>query len=204
MAIARILAALYLPERPADVVPHCNGIVTAMTGNAYFTTPAPTPALTVVTGHIQLLSAALSAANTRAQGTVEARDTALTVVVSDMHQLKAYVQGISDANRAKAAAIITSAGMGIIIRSPGQKQTFALELGRISGQVHLYAPYVRDATYDWQTSPNQKDWIDLPSTRQASTTVDGLTPLTAHSFRYRTLTREGRNDWSMPQTILVL
>lgn len=196
MTIARVLAALHLPPRPDEFTGRCNAILLAMDGNDNF--PNPNPALTLVTTHVNDYSTAQATASTRVHGAVEARDVARRLVVSDMQGLKVYVQRIADGRPGDAAAIITSARMMVVTRAMPQKQIFSAEDGEIASEVIVYAPALKDATYDWQMSANRVDWVSLPSTRQANTTVVGLPRLTEHHFRYRTLTREKLSDWSTP------
>jgi hypothetical protein len=204
MAIARLLAALYLPRHDADLVPHCNGIITAMTGNSYFVTPAPTPALTVVSGHVLALQTAISAVMSGSKGTIPVRKATRTIVVSDMHQLKAYVQGTADANPAKAERIITSALMGIVQPGIPQKQIFFVERGELSGQAILHTPVIQGASYEWAMSLDQRQWTALPSTKRATVVVNDLTPLTTYAFRHRAVTWDGLTEWSHALSLLVL
>jgi hypothetical protein len=203
MSLARVIVALHLPTRVADLLVHSLSVVSAMKGNAFFS--SPTPSLTVVSTHIQELHLAEVTARSRVMGGVEARDLARFVLVSDLNQLKAYVQVVADADRAQAETIITSAGMFVRTFGARQKQVFAVVRGERSGEARIYAPVVeKDATYLWQMSADGTTWIDLPPTRQASTLVTGLVPFATSYFRYRVVLREGLGDWSEARSLMVL
>ena len=104
----RSIAALKLPTAIMALIAYADAIVKAMTGNAAFTSPLPT--LAVVSAAIaNLLEAQTIALRTRG-GTVD-RDEKKVALVALLHQLKAYVQSIADANLENGASIITGASM---------------------------------------------------------------------------------------------
>jgi hypothetical protein len=203
----RIIVTLKVPTHVADMVKLAQAIVAALTGNASF--PNPTPSLATVSSQITALDTAETAetavTQTRAKGTVQTRNVARAALVTSLHQLKAYVQQVSDANPEQASAIIASAGLGVRKAASGTKAAFAATAGPVSGAMHLVAKAVAHrASYDWQwSSDGGKTWTSVPSTLQARTTITGLPVATTCSFRFRTVTKTGESDWSQPVALVV-
>ena len=116
----------------------------------------------------------------------------------DMRQLKSGVQVVADNNITHAQEIIESAGMYFMKRLKRAKTPIAVRYGGGLGLVELLAKAISGkGSYEWQMSSNQVDWMDLPPTVKASTSVSGLTPATIYYFRFRTLTVTGYSDWSI-------
>jgi hypothetical protein len=176
-------------------------IVTKMTGNAYFKTP--TPPLATVSADNAAYSKAQAAALMKTKTAIADRDAKRTVVVTDLRMLKAYVQSIANADAANAAAIITSAGLGVRKATSHTKQAITAKPGKVSGVVMVVAKSAGRASYDWQTSPDGKTWTSLPSTLQARTSLQNLTPGTTVYFRHRTVTKAGVGDWSQTTSVFV-
>jgi hypothetical protein len=60
------------------------------------------------------------------------------------------------------------------------------------------------SAYDWEYSTDgAKTWTQLPSTVQAKTTMGALPVGTAVQFRFRSVTKGGESDWSLPVTLIV-
>jgi len=174
-----------------------------MTGNPVFATP--TPPLSSITQATADLQTAETAALTRVKGAVTLRNEKVTVLVTLLLQLKAYVQAQADANVENGASIIESAGMGVrkpVVRKP---RVFAAEPGAVSGAVKLVSPSAGPrSSYEWVYSTDGgKTWTTSPVTLQAKTTVTGLTPGATVQFRYRPVTKAGEGDWSQTVVLLV-
>lgn len=200
----RVIVTLKIPTHVADIVKLTQAIVAALTGNAWF--PSPTPSLATVSSLLTTLDGTETAVTqTRAKGTVQARNVARAAVVTALHQLKSYVQTVCDANPEQASAIIASAGMAVRKTAARTKADFAVEAGPVSGSVKLVARAVAHrASYDWQwSSDGGKTWTSVPSTLAARTTITGLPVATTCSFRFRTLTKAGESDWSQPVALVV-
>ena len=199
----RVIAALNMPLSVPAFIKGSRAVVTAMANNPYF--PSPNPPLPTVTKSIDQLDAAEQLAATRAKGAVEARDAARANVVSNLHDLRQYVQSRADADPANAEKIITSAGMSVK-RSPARtKSDFEAKAGPVSGSVHLVvrAP-ARRASYEWQWSiDGGKTWQQAPGTLQAKTTIAGLPMGVVCEFRFRSITKGGEGDWSQVIQFLV-
>ena len=101
--IHRSLASLELPRAVGALVPHAQGVVSAMTDNPHF--PSPVPALWIVSQAIGELRTAEAAVLTGARGTARVRDDKRTTLVALLHQLRAYVQVIADPPGRSAARV---------------------------------------------------------------------------------------------------
>jgi len=198
----RVIAALNLSTHVQDVIAHAKAIVGSMAANPAFA--SSTPPLATVTADIAALETAQTAALTKAKGAVEVRDTKLATVRADLEHLKAYVQSVADATPATAEATIQSSGMSV--KKPGTHTKTDLEAtdGSVSGTAHLVAKAAGSrASYEWQSSTDQKTWANQPSTLQAKTNVTGLTPATLYYFRVRSVTKAGEGNWSQVVSLVV-
>jgi len=200
--IHRFVVVLLLPTSVPALVKLAQAILAGLTNNAFFTTP--NPPLSTLSTLIARVDAAETAVKTRAQGTVEARNVAKAALAQALHDVKAYVEGIANANPEQAEAMIASAALRSKKISPRIKAELAVTAGDVSGTARILAKAVaRRAAYDWQLSTDGgKTWTSLPQTLQARTTVVGLPVGTSCSFRFRALTRTGAGDWS--QTVAYL
>jgi hypothetical protein len=199
----RTVAVLKLPTRVTDFVKFAQAVLAAMTGNTHF--PNPSPTLAAVTALITALANAETATQTRAKGTVPARNAARAALLTALHQLKAYVQQVADADPDNAAAIIVSSGLSVQKTTARDKQAFTAKPGTISGSVDVVAKAVAHrAAYEWEWSADGgKTWTTAPATLGARTTVTGLPVGTSCTFRFRPLTKTGEGDWSQVVTVLV-
>jgi hypothetical protein len=201
--IHRVLAVLKLPEHVPDQIKFGESVQAALVNNPDFSHTDP-----IITAFIDALTkynAAETAAQTRAKGTIAARNAAKVVFIGALHALKARIQQVADAKPDQAEAIITSTTLAVKRTSSRQKQTFAARYGATAGTVHLVAKAVAArASYDWQYSADgSKTWVDEPNTLQAKTTITGLPVATVIQFRYRATTKSGQGDWSPPTSLLV-
>jgi hypothetical protein len=176
-------------------------IVTEMTGNLYFKTP--TPALATVSADNAAYAKAQTAALMKTKSTIADRNAKKAVVVTDLRMLKAYVQSIANADPTNATTIIQSAGMNLRKPSSYVKQDLAAKPGTVSGAVTLMAKSAGRASYDWQSSTDGKTWTSLPSTLQAKTSIQNLTPGTTIYVRNRSVTKTGVGDWGQTISVLV-
>jgi hypothetical protein len=176
-------------------------ILTEMTGNAYFKTP--TPPLATLSADNAAYSAAQIAALMKTKTAIADRDAKRAIVVKDLHLLKAYVQSVANADPSNAETIIKSAGLSIRKTTSHPKQAITAKPGKVSGELLLVAKSAGRASYDWQSSTDGKTWTSQPSTLQAKTTVQNLTPGTTMYIRHRAVTKTGVGDWSQIITVLV-
>ena len=201
--VHRFVVVLLLPTNVPALIKFAQSVVAALTNNASF--PTPNPPLTTVSSLIAKLDAAETAVKTRAQGTVQARNTVKAQLVQALHDIKAYVQSLANANPEQAEEMIASAALRSKKLSSRTKAALAVAPAAVSGAAKLEAKAVAHrAAYEWQWSGDGgKTWTAVPATLQARTTVQGLPVGTTCSFRFRALTRTGEGDWSQIVTYLV-
>jgi hypothetical protein len=201
--IHRVLAALNMPTTIADELKYGASVQAGVTNNPHF--PMPDPVISAFFDALAKYSAAETAAQTRAKGTIPARNAARVVFLGAIHALKARIQSVADATPEQAEAIITSTTLATKKTTIRQKQTFSLEYGSTSGTIHVIAKAAGPrAAYEWQFSlDGGKTWTQVPNTLQAKTTIIGLPVATTVQFRYRVTTPKGMGDWSQPISILV-
>jgi hypothetical protein len=197
------IVSLKLPTPVAMLIAYGRTVVTKMTGNPYF--PSPTPSLAQLTASIDGLATAETAALGRAKGAATTRNERKAALVTELKQLKAYVQSVADAAPAEnAASIIESAGLVVRKTATRHARTFTATAGPVSGTATLRAASAGRASYDWQYSTDGgKTWISVAGTLQAKTAMTALTPGATVQFRYRTLTRTGEGDWSQPVALVI-
>ncbi len=191
------------PQPVPALIKITQAILTASTNNPLL--PNPSPALATIAAALATLVTAEAATQTRAKGTVAARNAARKALLTLLHAFKANVQLVVDGNPEQAEAIITSTGFAVRKATTRTKLPFAAKAGANSGSVHLAVKAVaRRASYDWEWSGDGgKTWTPLPSTLQAKTVVAGLPVATSVQFRYRAVVRTGESDWSQPITLIV-
>lgn len=201
--IHRFVVVLLLPTNVPALVKFAQAVVAALTNNAFF--PNPNPPLTTVSALITKLDAAQTAVKTRAQGTVQARNTVKAQLVQALHDIRAYVQSIANANPEQAEEMIASAALRSRKIPSRVKPALAIAPGSVAGAAKVGAKAAaRRAAYEWQwSSDGGKTWTAVPPTLQARTTIEGLPVGVTCSFRYRALTRTGEGNWSQVVTYLV-
>ena len=197
------IVCLKPPRKVSSLGAYAQQIVTAMTGNGAFPTPAPP--LSSVASALTAFQAAEAIALTRAKGAAEARNVKRVALLQLLEQLKAYVQTVVDAAVDDGAAIALGAGMAVRKTPVRPPRVFAAKPGAVTGTVKLVAAAAaRRAAYTWQYSTDGgKTWISLPPTLHAKTTASGLTAGTRVEFRYQALTEAGESNWSQGVQLLV-
>jgi hypothetical protein len=200
--VHHVVAVLKMPRRNQAIGAFATSIVSAMTGNAAFTSPSP--ALATITTDIVAFEAAEAAVLSRTKGAAVTRNEKLLVLRNDLVHLVDYVQEVADANPANAQSIIESAGLSIRKTGSRIKGALTVEPGPVSGSVKLVAKAVAHrASYEWQYSTDQKTWTVCPVTLAAKTEIVGLTPATVYAFRMRGVTKAGEGNWSQVVSQLV-
>jgi hypothetical protein len=197
------IAILKLPAKVPALIQYAAGIVKSVTGNPSF--PNPTPTLAQVTGAINALGTAETAALARTRGAVLTRDAARTALATLLKQLLGHIQTVADGDAASSAVVIASAGVAVRKTPVRPPRGFHATTGAVTGSAKLVVPAAsRRAAYDWEYSTDGgKTWVASPSTLGARTTVMGLPAGTTVQFRYRALTKTGEGDWSQPTALLV-
>jgi hypothetical protein len=175
-----------------------------MTGNAAF--PAPVPALAAITTAIDDLEVAEKAALARTKGAAATRNEKKAVLLGLLRQLRAYIQGIADADATNGPAIIESAGIAVRKTTTHKARVFAAKPGPLSGVVRIVAASAGPrSSYEWSYSTDGgKTWVEAPATTQAKTEIPNLVPGATVQFRYRTVTpKAGQGDWSQAVQLLI-
>ena len=166
------------PRQKKALSPYGRHVVTCMTGNAKV--PNPNPPLSAITAACAALDASQAAMPGSKAATAQRDADHLALLLLLHHELD-YVNSAAEqqTNPADAEAVITGSGFSVRKEGKRNKETLAASYGLASGDVELDARAVAPgASYYWQWSTNMKDWVSLPETKQASTTVTGLTPAT--------------------------
>jgi hypothetical protein len=203
VSMHRTLVALKLPTSAPALVVYADSIVVAMTSNAYF--PSPSPSLGKVAAAIAELRTAAVNRQTGTRGTATTKNTRRAAVVSLLHRLKAYVQGVADDDPDSAGSIIESAGMSIKKSGRAPKPLLRAKPGKVKGWVELWARSVgREATYQWAWSTDGgKTWHAASPTLSANTVLKGLQSGVTHWFRFMATTRKSRTNWCDPVEFIV-
>src|SRR5579863_10064063 len=107
------VAVLKAPTRSVPaLLGFSKGVLAAITA-AKVTFPSPTPTLAQLSADIDALDAAESACKSKAKGLVAVRNEKVKTLMSDLHQIVAYVQQIANLSPDNAASIIESAGLAV-------------------------------------------------------------------------------------------
>jgi hypothetical protein len=201
----KITVVLRLPKRsPGKSILYAKYIAACMQGNPYF--PSPTPPIATLVAHIAELDQAHVVARTKALGTAKARDAKLRVVEDDLKTLRSCVETVANTYAfEEGVAVVKSAGMDVKGRTGPRKAPASIKQGGVSGCVVLNVRHPGIVTsFDWQQSVDGTTWTDARQTVHAKLVLTGLTPGVRYSFRFRTLTRKGKSDWSDPLALLVV
>jgi hypothetical protein len=187
-----------------EILTLANGIRTAMTSNANFTTP--TPALTALGALITTAQTKL-ADYTAAQDTLNTklseRDAAFGALAAGLTQLAGYVEAASGGDAAK----IKSAGMDVRAQAvplgvPGQVANLAVTAGDFEGTVDCgWDPQAPAKSYEVQTSADPMSgtsWAYKLTATRSTTTIEGLTSGSKIWVRVRAIGAAGVGPWSDP------
>jgi hypothetical protein len=197
------IAALNLPKQISQLLGIARAIAQAMSGNKSF--PNPDPPVAAINTAADELEASEADVKGGAKNAAPTRDTKAAVLVSLLEQERAYVQKIANADPPNAEVLIHAAAMNVKKVPNRAPRVFGAKQGAVSGSAALITRSAgRRASYDWEYSADGgKTWQAAPSTVQAKTVVSGLQPGVGYAFRYRTVTKTGVSDWSVPTTLVV-
>ncbi len=196
-----VIVDLGAPASDIEMVPFGRTIVQLMEKAARFANP-PIPYATVK-AHLDTYATDQQNVALRGPGATALRDASRVVVIQDLMMLRAFVQMIAQASPADAAAIAGTAGMSLR-ESTGRHRAELAVRCTAAGVVVLTARAAgRNAAYFWQYSLDGENWISVPETLQATTTITGLPSHQLVYFRFRALTRKGPKDYSQVVSQLV-
>jgi hypothetical protein len=200
----RIIAVLNEPRTIHEYVVYAQFVVERVAADPIFVSPRPP--IAVLRADVAALRAATVAGLTRTAGTRAARLALAALVHGELTTLKCYVQEVADEHpREEAPSIIARAGLSVKNARGPSKAWFEVKQLPLSGAVHVWARAEKGrASYDWQYSKDQQQWLFGPRTVRADVKLYGLVRGTVYFFRYRTVTREGVSDWSQVVSLLVV
>jgi hypothetical protein len=198
-----VVVTLRIPKVIAQLIAFAQAIVMAMTNNKVLF-PTPSPALVQVTADTNSLVSAQTTVASRIKGAVAIRDEKRLIVVSDLHQLEAYVQQLVNLNPDQAISIAEAAGMGVRKPKAATQKSPITAIQVVSGSVKLVAKAALGGrSNEWQVSTDGKTWTSAPPSTKAKTTVTGLQTGVLTYFRHRAVTKAGATDWTQPVSMLV-
>jgi hypothetical protein len=181
-------------------------IVTALTGNANFTTPHPT--LAQVTSGADNLETAYADAQTARQSAqtktsiLHDKEDALETL---LRQLAAYIESIGGDDE----SMILSAGLDVRSAAtstipPSSPVSLTATEGDHDGEIDLSWDTVKGAkSYVIERSgdpPTATSWSHTTVALKSSATVNGLTSGTRYWFRVAAVLSAGQSGWSDPAT----
>ena len=158
---------------------------------------------------IQALADAQLAVRKRTIGAAAARDEARDALFIAVEALRTFVQGLCQASPEKAVTLAQNAGMKIAAVPAREQLPLEVKQGPHPGIVVLLAHVALlgaekgGCFFNWEYSADGKNWIAVPSTPKASTTISGLTPLTNYGFRVSLTGNSGQGGWSQIVDFLV-
>ena len=196
--------ALMLPKGNLALIQFAKATHAALLNNTNF--PNPSPPLAAFEKNIIEFEEAETKATSRARGAAKLRHAKRKKVKEDLFHYRDYVQSVVAAcpDVAGAAALIESAFMTVRKAPRRHVPEVSAKNGDVSGKVVLSAKAVASAaTYFWEYSEDQSTWTPVPETMQARTEVSGLTAARLYYFRFRALTRAGRQDYSHAVSLVV-
>jgi hypothetical protein len=211
--MAKIKVKLLLNSKSdADLLTFAQAHVTAMTGNANFTTPLPSAAnFTSALTPYQTALANFNTAQAAAKLATTNKDTARAALENVLTQRGSYVE-LTAASAADPTAVIESAGFSA--RSPKTPSgvpdvvaNLSITAGDNAGELDLqWDPANGAKTYDVQLSPDPitgTSWLPQPSVSKSKAVILGLTSGAKMWARVRGVGAGGIGAWSDVATKIV-
>jgi len=196
------------PNTAAGWLAKSKSVNSAATANAAtFTSIAAL--LTQLGADVKLLDDAQAKAANRGKNETKVRNAQWRALQKSLRAFAAGVQGLCDAAADVAHAQAIAAAAALDTKLPSVRPTSDLRgtaLG--NGQVSLFGrrpvPRRAGAFYEWWMSTDGgKTWTVVATTNSTKTLVQGLTPATTVSFRYRTTVKNVTSEWSQAIGVLV-
>jgi hypothetical protein len=216
MALGRLRAVFDINvQKVTEVTDRADAMYTGFSGDpgTYANPPIALSDFKLLITNVVTAQASVKARNIGAR---EKRDVELGLLLTGMEVERGFVQALADANPAKAAALITGAGLVVGGTAGHNKPLLGLRNGKQSGTVIcdanvglLITPDAKYPTgsryFNWEyTVDGGKTFVSALSTPRSRTTLTGLTPLTTVGVRVSVTDSEGPGLWSQVVTILVL
>jgi len=182
---------------PLQITEKSELIVTKMSGNSNFPTPAP--ALASITALINTAKQAISTASTKNKGTAAPMHEAIQALEAEMKGLVGYVETIANANQANGTSIIQSSGMDVKKPASRKPKTFSVKAENSPGAVLLNTKAVSRSSYNYQVTTDStlaSGWTTIAISNTAKYLKTGLTSGTRYFFRVAIVTKNVQGDWS--------
>lgn len=203
--IAKVSISFLTDDTDAELIVDSGRIISSLTGNAAYPTPAPT--LTVVGTARTAFQTAVNGLD-GGVGAATTRDQARDALTASLRDLALYVQ----ANCQNDVVILLSSGY------PAQKSrqpagqlpaptNVRLRRPELSGQLKGRCNPVDNASsYQWRLSKSTTptDWTMLDPTTGASVVIEDLTPGTTYVVQARAIGSQGPSDWSDPAVLMAV
>ena len=191
-------------------------IVSAMTGNPHFPEPwpAPTPSLAQITADLASFSGVLAAVSSGDRTRLPERDSARTVLTSDLQQLAVYLQMVTKGD----AALLATSGFDTrtpsahppVMVPPSAPTELRLGRGEISGTLIAQVTRMRTAAaYDVQIASAdptvEANWSSVGTFAKCRRIeLSGLTPGKTYSVRVRAINGAGPGAWTVSGSLMVV
>lgn len=196
----------------ADLLTFAQAHVTAITGNANFTTPLPAAAaFTAALTPYQTALADFNTAQAAAKQATTVKDTARLALENVLTQRGDYVQ-LTANGMADPEAVIESAAFAVRSAKtppgmPSQVTNLAITAGDNAGELDLqWDPVDAASSYNVQISPEPMtatSWLAQPDVTKSKAVILGLTSGTKMWARVRAVGPGGIGAWSDPATKIV-
>lgn len=186
-----------------DITVHA--IITALTGNAFFLTPAPT--LAAITVLFEAFIAALGLVKDGGKSEAAAKNSARVLLQDGMRSLGQYIENTAE----DLEQILTSKYPLQKERAPlgvqPAPENLRLKHGKVSGSIAATCDVnSHRVMYEWQSAigENPTEWTNEAPTNSSRTTFEGNTPGTWLNARVRARVPAGAGDWSGVTRIMVI
>lgn len=203
--MAKVKIALSRLSIPAKIQ-KLRQIITAMTGNANFTTPSPTLAsITTLINDLETKFNTAQTARTTAQQMTDLQDLAEKALDAAMTLLVSYAENVTGGDGAKLQS------GGFDLRDPSAPigdlpapANLIATIGDNDGEIDLDWDSVRGAgSYVVERSadpPTATSWQMIKTFKPSKGTISGLTSGTKNWFRVAAVGTAGQSPWSDPAT----
>ena len=194
-------------DSDADLISRTTGILTAMTGNTAYPTPAPT--LAAVHASLTAFSTALSDAQGGGVVLTAAKNAAREALAVLLRELASYVHV---ACKGDLKNLLSS---GFPIQKPSRQPVgvllppagLILANGTRSGELNAWAtPVPSSVLYTWRVALVTTPDVSVRSTQStaASITFVGLTPASEYQVIVNAIGTAGPSDWTDPVTQIII
>ncbi len=196
------------PNTPKGWLDKGKDVTSIANGNAA-TFASIAPLLAQATSDTAALDTAQSKAANKGRVETTLRDAAWSTQQKSLRAFVGGVQGLCDAapDVDHARAIAAAAGLQtklVAVRVEADPKVTLLGNGSVRIYGRRPVPRRGGAYFEWaMSSDGGKTWVSIPGTTSAKALVQGLTPASTMTFRYRTTYQNVVSDWKQTQGIIV-